>query len=105
MRQLSDEERRWFYEAVESQVEDEGERMKQGMLVLASQATDAGNVQRHIDAVEDLEDLVAQIDLAKTFVKLEGMGILPCIPLEIASQEPGLEDVAHDSEEQLNSAV
>ena len=76
VRQLSDEERRWFYEAMESQVEDEGERMKQGMLVLASQATDAGNVQRHIDAVEDLEDLVAQIDLAKTFVKLEGMGIL-----------------------------
>lgn len=91
-RQITEEERRWFYEAVASQVEDEGERLKQNLLVL-SQSHD-GEIQgitigRQIEVLEDLEDLVAQIDLAKTFVKLEGMGIL----LSVARRRgPGGED-------------
>ena len=32
---MSEEERKWFYHAMESLVEDEGERLKQDMLVLA----------------------------------------------------------------------
>ncbi|UPR03911.1 Fes1 domain-containing protein [Chloropicon primus] len=78
-RTFTEEERRWFYEAMESQVEDEGERLKQDMLVLAQSGegeVQGVSVERQVDILEDVEDLVSQIDLAKTFVKMEGLVIL-----------------------------
>ena len=64
---------------MESQVEDEGERLKQNMLVLAQSGegeVQGVTVERQVDLLEDVEDLVSQIDLAKTFVKMEGLVIL-----------------------------
>jgi hypothetical protein len=80
---MSEEERKWFYHAMESLVEDEGERLKQDMLVLAQKQCPE-NIDRQNETMEDVEDLVSQIDLAKTFVKLEGMAIL----LKVANNRP-----------------
>lgn len=96
-RKLDDEERRWFYQAMESAFEDEGERLKQDMLILA-QSHD-GEVQgvtleRQCDIMEDVEDLVAQIDLAKTFVKMEGMALLMKIVRERGKGGDGGSDLS-----------
>ena len=90
---MTEEERKWFYQAMESLVEDEGERLQQDMLVLAQRQCPA-NIDRQNETMEDVEDLVSQIDLAKTFVKMDGMAIL----LNVANNRPKKDDENEDGE-------
>ena len=72
-RELTEEERRWFYEAMQSTVMNEGDQLRRDLAVVSSREASADD---RVEAAEDLEELVAHIDLAKMLVKIDGLSVL-----------------------------